>query len=249
MKKQDEKLTDFGYQKVTPQEKTSRVRSVFDSVANRYDIMNDVMSFGLHRLWKRAAVNRAGIREGQNVLDLAGGTGDMTALFSQKLNKTGNLVLADINYSMVQQGRDRLLNEGITQVNYVIADAETLPFPDNYFHCVFIGFGLRNVTHKENALASIHRVLRPGGKLVVLEFSKPNACIKPFYDAYSFKLVPKLGEWVADDRESYQYLVESIRMHPDQSTLAHMMSHAGFHQVNYENLTGGVVALHTGFKV
>jgi len=244
-----EKLTHFGYQKVSPQEKTSRVRSVFDSVASRYDLMNDVMSMGLHRLWKRCAVNRAQIRPGQAVLDLAGGTGDMTRLFSEALKGSGHLVLADINYSMVHQGRDRLLNNSVTKVDYVIANAEVLPFPDNYFHCVFIGFGLRNVTNKEATLKSINRVLRPGGRLIVLEFSQPNTWLKPLYDVYSFKLVPQLGEWIANDRDSYQYLVESIRMHPDQSALANMLNEAGFYKVQYENLTGGIVALHSGYKV
>jgi demethylmenaquinone methyltransferase/2-methoxy-6-polyprenyl-1,4-benzoquinol methylase len=244
-----EELTHFGYQKVPAQEKASRVRSVFDSVASKYDVMNDVMSMGMHRLWKRYAVKTAQIRPGQTILDLAGGTGDITRLIADELKGTGKIVLADINYQMLEQGRERLLNQGLAKVEYVLGNAEALPFPDNYFDRVFIGFGLRNVTHKENALKSINRVLRPGGRLIVLEFSRPNTWLQPIYDQYSFKLVPKFGEWITDDRESYQYLVESIRMHPDQPTLAKMLSDAGFFKVQYENLTGGIVALHTGYKV
>jgi len=247
--KDDNSFTHFGYQQVATEEKTARVRSVFDSVATRYDLMNDLMSMGMHRLWKRYAVNSAQIRPGQTILDLAGGTGDITRLIANDLNGTGKLILSDINYHMLQQGRERLLNAGLAKIEYVLGDAETLPFPDNYFDRVFIGFGLRNVTHKEKALQSIQRVLRPGGRLLVLEFSRPNIWLQPLYDQYSFKCVPKLGECVTGDRESYQYLVESIRMHPDQTTLATLLTAAGFFKVQYENLTGGIVALHTGYKV
>ncbi|MFI4955430.1 MAG: class I SAM-dependent methyltransferase [Gammaproteobacteria bacterium] len=241
--------THFGYEKVTAEEKTSRVRDVFDSVASRYDIMNDLMSLGLHRGWKRYAVQSAQIEPGQAVLDLAGGTGDITALIAKQLGKSGHLVLADINHNMVIQGRERLLNQGICRVDFAIANAEQLPFPDNYFHRVTIGFGLRNVTHKELALQEILRTLRPGGRLLVLEFSRPNALLQPLYDTYSFKLLPQIGQWITGDRESYQYLVESIRMHPDQPHLAAMLSDCGFYKVNYENLCGGVVAMHTGYKI
>jgi demethylmenaquinone methyltransferase/2-methoxy-6-polyprenyl-1,4-benzoquinol methylase len=244
----NQQQTHFGYEQVTPEEKNERVRGVFDSVANRYDIMNDLMSLGLHRGWKRYAVQSAQIQPGQAILDLAGGTGDITALMAKQLGKTGHLVLADINHNMVVQGRERLLNKGLCRIDYAIANAEQLPFPDNYFHRVTIGFGLRNVTHKELALQEIFRTLRPGGRLLVLEFSKPNSLLQPFYDAYSFKLVPKIGQWITGDRDSYQYLVESIRMHPDQPHLASMLSDCGFYKVNYENLSGGVVALHTGYK-
>lgn len=245
---QDPDKTDFGYQKVTAAEKTTRVRGVFDSVANRYDIMNDLMSLGMHRGWKRYAVNTAQIHPGQTVLDLAGGTGDITALIAKQLGKTGRLMLADINYNMVMRGRDRLLNQGFCQVDFTIANAEQLPFPANSFHRVFIGFGLRNVTHKELALQEIFRVLRPGGRLLILEFSKPHALFQPFYDTYSFKLLPKLGGWITGDSQSYQYLVESIRMHPDQPQLANMLNTCGYYKVSYENLCGGIVALHTGYK-
>ena len=243
------KKTDFGYQQVTPEEKTSRVREVFDSVASRYDIMNDLMSLGLHRGWKRYAVQSAQIEPGQAILDLAGGTGDITALMAKRLGKSGHLVLADINYNMVLQGRDRLLNQGLCQVDFTIANAEQLPFPDNYFHRVMIGFGLRNVTQKERALQEIFRTLRPGGRLFVLEFSRPHAILQPLYNAYSFKLLPQIGQWITGDRESYQYLVESIRMHPDQPHLAALLNDCGFYKVNYENLCGGIVALHSGYKI
>lgn len=248
MKNDHDDLTHFGYQKVTPKEKTSLVRGVFDSVAGRYDIMNDVMSLGLHRLWKRHVVQKANIQPGQAVLDLAGGTGDISAMVAKKLGRTGHLVLADINEKMIVQGRDRLLNEGHPQVEYVVGNAETLPFPDNYFHRIFIGFGLRNVTNKEKALESMYRVLRPGGQLLILEFSQPQAWIKPCYDAYSFKLLPQIGKWVTGDRDSYQYMVESVRMHPNQTQLAEMLGTAGFFKVDYENLFGGVIAIHSGYK-
>lgn len=245
----EQNKTHFGYQQVSPQEKTAKVRGVFNSVASRYDIMNDLMSLGMHRFWKRHAVQSAQIQPGQAVLDLAGGTGDISKLIAKQLGKTGHLVLADINEQMVIHGRDHLLNEGISRVDYVIGNAEQLPFPDNYFHRVFIGFGLRNVTNKEQALQNILRVLRPGGRLLVLEFSRPHALLQPFYDTYSFKLIPQIGQWITGDRESYQYLVESIRMHPDQPHLAEMMRNCGFYKVDYENLSGGVVAIHTGYKV
>lgn len=244
-----EDQTHFGYQTVSVKEKASRVRSVFDSVANKYDVMNDLMSFGLHRLWKRYAVKNAQIRKGQRILDLAGGTGDITRLIADELSGTGHLVLADINYHMLQQGRERLLNQGLVKIDYALGDAETLPFPNNYFDRIFIGFGLRNVTHKEKALKSMHRILRPGGRLIVLEFSAPSVWLRPIYDHYSFKVVPKLGEWITHDKDSYQYLVESIRMHPNQPALAEMLKEAGFFKVQYENLTGGIVAIHSGYKV
>lgn len=246
--KKEDDVTHFGYQQVPTQEKTSRVRGVFDSVAQRYDVMNDLMSMGLHRGWKRYVVQKAHIQAGQNVLDLAGGTGDITALISKQLGPNGHLVLADINESMVIQGRERLLNEGIANVDFVIGDAEKLPFPDNYFHRVIMGFGLRNVTRKEQALENIFRVLRPGGQLLVLEFSKPPSWLQPIYDTYSFKLIPQIGQWITGDRESYQYFVESIRMHPDQPALAAMLTERGFFKVDYENLCGGIVAIHSGYK-
>jgi demethylmenaquinone methyltransferase / 2-methoxy-6-polyprenyl-1,4-benzoquinol methylase len=244
----NEKKTHFGYQTVSPEEKTSRVREVFNSVANRYDLMNDLMSAGLHRVWKRHVVKSAQIRAGQHILDLAGGTGDLSALINKELGQTGQLVLADINEHMVIEGRDRLLNEGLSRIQFTIANAEQLPFPDHYFHRVFISFGLRNVTHKNIALDEIFRVLRPGGQLLVLEFSRPHPVLQPFYDAYSFKLLPKVGKWITGDEASYQYLVESIRMHPHQEQLSNLLRSSGFYKVNYENLNGGIVAIHTGYK-
>ena len=231
-------------------EKSERVADVFHSVASKYDLMNDVMSFGLHRLWKRFTIAQSGVRPGQRVLDIAGGTGDLTREFSKKVGKGGLVVLADINETMLQQGRARLVDQGIVgNVEYVQADAEKLPFPTNYFDCVSIAFGLRNVTDKVAALQSMYRVLKPGGKLLVLEFSKPILpLLNTIYDTYSFKIIPTLGAWITGDESSYQYLVESIRMHPDQDTLKKIMQESGFEDVEYYHLTGGIVALHKGFK-
>lgn len=253
MKKQsspNQSTTHFGYTEVPIHEKSERVADVFHSVANKYDLMNDLMSFGMHRLWKRFTISEAAVRPGQVVLDLAGGTGDLTKAFAKRVGKLGKVVLADINEKMLAQGRERLENEGIVgNVTYVQADAEDLPFPDSYFDCISIAFGLRNVTDKSAALRSMYRVLKPGGKLLVLEFSKPSIpLLSTIYDKYSFAIIPKLGAWISGDAPSYQYLVESIRMHPDQETLKFMMIQAGFEDVTYHNLTGGIVALHKGFK-
>jgi demethylmenaquinone methyltransferase/2-methoxy-6-polyprenyl-1,4-benzoquinol methylase len=252
MKKQslENETTHFGFTSVPIKEKASLVANVFHSVANKYDLMNDVMSAGLHRVWKRFTIAESGVRLGQNILDIAGGTGDLTRAFSKKIGVNGHVVLADINEKMLQQGRERLINQGmVANISYVQADAEKLPFPDNYFDCITIAFGLRNVTDKVAALRSMYRVLKPGGRLLVLEFSKPIIpLLNTFYDTYSFKIIPKVGAWITGDEESYQYLVESIRMHPDQITLKNMMQECEFDDVTYHNLTGGVVALHKGFK-
>ncbi len=242
--------THFGFKTVAETEKEHLVADVFHSVADKYDLMNDLMSFGIHRLWKRFTIDCAGVRPGQKILDLAGGTGDLTAKFSRLVGDTGEVVLADINDSMLKVGREKLRNKGlVSNIRYVQANAENLPFPDNYFDLITIGFGLRNVTHKDKALASMYRALKPGGRLLVLEFSKPtNAVMSKLYDFYSFKVLPKMGQLVAKDSDSYQYLAESIRMHPDQETLKGMMEEVGFEQVTYHNLTQGVVALHRGFK-
>jgi len=242
--------THFGFKTVAETEKEHLVADVFHSVAEKYDLMNDLMSFGVHRLWKRFTIDCAGVRPGQKVLDLAGGTGDLTAKFSRLVGDSGEVVLADINDSMLKVGREKLRNKGlVTNIRYVQANAEALPFPDNYFDLITIGFGLRNVTHKDQALASMYRALKPGGRLLVLEFSKPtNIVMSKLYDFYSFKVLPKMGQLVAKDSDSYQYLAESIRMHPDQETLKGMMETVGFEQVTYHNLTQGVVALHRGFK-
>lgn len=247
----DKRTTHFGYQDVPVEEKASRVADVFHSVAARYDVMNDLMSLGIHRLWKRLTIERAGVRPGHQVLDIAGGTGDLTLKFSQLVGPRGRVVLADINASMLQVGRDKLLDQGVGgNVEYVQANAECLPFPDNSFDCITIAFGLRNVTNKDAALRSMARVLKPGGRLLVLEFSKPtNALFSKVYDEYSFRLLPKVGELVANDAGSYRYLAESIRMHPDQDTLKAMMIDAGLERVEYSNLTGGIVALHRGIKL
>ena len=246
----DKQTTHFGYTEVPVNEKSTRVAEVFHSVANKYDLMNDLMSFGMHRLWKRFTMGQANPRPGQVILDLAGGTGDLTKEFARKVGKQGTVVLADINDKMLAQGRERLLNDGIVgNVSYVQADAEKLPFPDNHFDCITIAFGLRNVTDKAAALRSMYRVLKPGGKLLVLEFSKPVVpLLGTIYDKFSFRVIPKLGEWICNDAASYQYLVESIRMHPDQETLKTMLADAAFEDVSYHNLSGGIVALHKGFK-
>ncbi|ADW75749.1 MULTISPECIES: bifunctional demethylmenaquinone methyltransferase/2-methoxy-6-polyprenyl-1,4-benzoquinol methylase UbiE [Rahnella] len=250
MEKQTPETTHFGFRTVAKDEKQEMVAEVFHSVAAKYDLMNDLMSFGIHRIWKRFTIDCSGVRQGQRVLDLAGGTGDLTAKFSRLVGEKGEVVLADINDSMLKMGREKLRNLGIVgNVSYVQANAEALPFPDNYFDCITISFGLRNVTEKEKALRSMFRVLKPGGRLLVLEFSKP--VLKPLskaYDTYSFHILPRIGELVAHDAESYRYLAESIRMHPDQETLKGMMADAGFENVTYHNLTGGIVALHRGFK-
>jgi demethylmenaquinone methyltransferase / 2-methoxy-6-polyprenyl-1,4-benzoquinol methylase len=240
---------DFGYEQVAPAEKTARVRGVFDSVAGNYDLMNDLMSGGLHRLWKRFALAQTGLRPGQRALDVASGTGDLGAGIARQVGPTGLAVLTDINREMLSRGRDRLIDRGFsTQVAFAIVNAESLPFPDCSFDCVTIGFGLRNVTNKAAALASMRRVLRPGGRLLVLEFSKPrHAMLQPAYDAYSFNVLPRLGAMVAGDEASYRYLAESIRMHPDQEALAGMIRTAGFDDCRWHNLAGGIVALHLGF--
>ncbi|USD37340.1 MULTISPECIES: bifunctional demethylmenaquinone methyltransferase/2-methoxy-6-polyprenyl-1,4-benzoquinol methylase UbiE [Ferrimonas] len=242
--------THFGYKTVEADKKAEMVADVFHSVASKYDLMNDLMSFGVHRYWKRFTIECAAARPGMKVLDLAGGTGDLTKKFSQLVGEKGEVVLADINDSMLKVGRAKLQDQGVVgNVNYVQANAEALPFPDNHFDIITIAFGLRNVTEKEKALASMNRVLKPGGKLLVLEFSKPlNPMMQKAYDFYSFQVIPKMGSMVAGDAESYQYLSESIRMHPDQETLKQMMLSAGFDQADYVNMTNGVVALHRGYK-
>jgi demethylmenaquinone methyltransferase/2-methoxy-6-polyprenyl-1,4-benzoquinol methylase len=239
---------DFGYEEVPAGEKAGRVRAVFDSVADNYDLMNDLMSGGMHRLWKRFTLSQTGLKPGQRALDVAGGTGDLAAGLARQVGATGLVVLSDINWAMLSRGRDRLLDEGVTgNVGFVQANAEKLPFADASFDCVTIGFGLRNVTDKPAALASMRRILRPGGQLLVLEFSRPAAGLKPFYDLYSFKVLPAMGRLVARDADSYRYLAESIRMFPDQPTLAGMMREAGFEDCRWHNLTGGVVAVHRGY--
>jgi demethylmenaquinone methyltransferase / 2-methoxy-6-polyprenyl-1,4-benzoquinol methylase len=243
--------THFGYQEVPRNEKARRVADVFDSVAERYDIMNDLMSLGVHRLWKRFAVELAAVRPGQRVLDLAGGSGDLAARFAPLVGAAGEVVLADINAHMLAQGRRRLVDRGIIgNVRFAQVNAECLPFPDSSFDCITIAFGLRNVTDKDAALRSMFRVLKPGGRALVLEFSKPVAPgLGPLYDLYSFKVLPLLGRFVARDEASYRYLAESIRMHPDQETLKEMLQQAGFERCDYHNLSGGIVALHRGYKL
>lgn len=247
---QQENTTHFGFKTVDKNDKASMVASVFHSVAQQYDVMNDLMSFGIHRLWKRFTIDASGVRPGNKVLDLAGGTGDLTAKFSQLVGPQGQVVLADINSSMLNVGRDKLRDKGLVQnIEYVQANAEQLPFEENTFDIVTIAFGLRNVTDKDKALRSIYSVLKPGGRLLVLEFSTPeHELLNKAYDFYSFNILPKMGELVAKDGDSYQYLAESIRMHPDQETLKSMMENAGFEQASYHNLTGGIVALHKGYK-
>jgi demethylmenaquinone methyltransferase/2-methoxy-6-polyprenyl-1,4-benzoquinol methylase len=242
--------THFGYETVAVEDKARRVRGVFDSVAGRYDLMNDLMSGGLHRLWKRVTIEQAGVRRGQTVLDLAGGTGDLAGRFAPRVGSDGRVVLADINLSMLVEGRRRLTDRGVAgNLSIAQVDAENLPFADGSFDCISIAFGLRNVTDKAAALRSMCRVLKPGGKLLILEFSKPVAPLRPAYDLYSFRVLPLIGKVVAQDESSYRYLAESIRMHPDQETLLGMMQEAGFERCRYHNMTGGVVALHIGYKV
>ena len=245
-----DKTTHFGYKTVNVEEKADKVAEVFHSVAAKYDLMNDLMSGGVHRLWKRVTIEMSGVRRGNKVLDIAGGTGDLTAKFSRIVGPEGTVVLADINDSMLKVGRDRLMDRGVVNnVTFSQADAQYLPFPDNTFDVITIAFGLRNVTDKDLALRSMLRVLKPGGCLLVLEFSKPgNSLLSKIYDTYSFSILPKLGKLFADDGDSYQYLAESIRMHPDQQTLQTMMDDAGFANTDFHNMTGGVVALHRGVK-
>jgi demethylmenaquinone methyltransferase/2-methoxy-6-polyprenyl-1,4-benzoquinol methylase len=242
--------TDFGYQRVSPEDKTRRVRGVFDSVSGSYDLMNDLMSAGAHRLWKRFTLALANLRPGQRALDVAGGSGDLAAGLARLVGARGLVVLSDINASMLARGRDRLIDAGLAaNIEYVQADAERLPFPDGTFDCITIGFGLRNVTDKAAALKSMRRTLRPGGQLLVLEFSHPTLPgLKPLYDAYSFRVLPLLGRLVAHDEASYRYLAESIRMHPDQQALLGMMRAAGLEGCRYHNLSGGIVAVHRGYK-
>ncbi len=239
--------THFGYKSVDEADKARHVRGVFDSVAPKYDLMNDLMSGGLHRAWKAFTVLVADVQEGDAVLDIAGGTGDLAMAFAKKVGKSGQVVHTDINEAMLRTGRDRLLDAGVS-LPTVVCDAEQLPFPDDHFAVVSVAFGLRNMTHKEAALAEMRRVLRPGGKLLVLEFSKVAPPLQKVYDWYSFNVLPRLGQWVAGDDASYRYLAESIRVHPDQQTLKTMMHKGGFGHVDYHNLTGGLVALHVGIK-
>ena len=246
----EKETTHFGYKEVDTDAKAGMVADVFHSVAARYDLMNDLMSGGVHRIWKRFTIELSGVRKGESVLDIAGGTGDLAAKFSRIVGPEGHVVLADINDSMLKVGRDKLLDTGHHgNIEFVQADAQFLPFPDESFDCITIAFGLRNVTAKETALASMHRVLKPGGRLLVLEFSKPgNDLLSKAYDTYSFRVLPLMGRLVANDSDSYQYLAESIRMHPDQETLKGMMEDAGFSRVEFHNMTGGIVALHKGIK-
>jgi demethylmenaquinone methyltransferase/2-methoxy-6-polyprenyl-1,4-benzoquinol methylase len=242
--------TDFGFEKVAWADKAKRVRSVFASVAGKYDIMNDLMSFGAHRLWKHFTLSLTGLKPGQQALDVAGGTGDLAMGMLRQVGKTGRVMLSDINPSMLDVGRDRLLDRGfVGNVDCLVADAERLPFANDSFDCLTIGFGLRNVTDKAAALRSMYRVLKPGGQLLVLEFSTPAPELKRLYDAYSFNVLPLLGRFVAQDAASYRYLAESIRMHPNQETLLEMLRTAGFEQTRYHNLSGGIVALHRGYKI
>ena len=245
------KETHFGFKKVSEEEKVNHVADVFHSVANRYDLMNDVMSFGIHRLWKRYTLMQTGLRAKHLALDLAGGTGDLASVMCRQVGPEGYVVLADINAGMINQGRARLVDKAlIGNVGFVQANAEALPFADNQFNCITMAFGLRNVTDKDKALSECFRVLKPAGRLLVLEFSKPILSIlEKLYDLYSFKVIPRIGQWIAGDQDSYQYLVESIRMHPDQETLKDMMLSSGFTRVKYNNLSGGIVALHRGFKL
>jgi len=245
------KNTHFGFKQVPETEKASMVRGVFDSVADRYDVMNDLMSMGVHRVWKRIAISLSNVQYGQTVLDLAGGTGDLSIQFHKRVGKKGRVVLSDINAEMLRNGRDRLIDQGLIDgIDYAQINAQHLPFPDNQFDCVSIAFGLRNVTDKNMALASIFRALKPGGRIIILEFSHPpEGLFKKAYDFYSFNILPKIGKVVADDEESYQYLSESIRMHPPQQELKKMMEDAGFERCEFFNLTNGIVAIHRGYKL
>lgn len=246
----NEETTHFGYETVAAGDKARRVKGVFDSVAGNYDLMNDLMSAGLHRLWKRFTIEQAAVRRGQVVLDLAGGTGDLAKAFAGKVGSKGHVVLADINASMLKEGRRRLVDAGIAgNLSIAQVDAEKLPFAEATFDCITIAFGLRNVTDKNAALASMLKVLKPGGKAMILEFSEPYPALKPAYDLYSFKVLPILGKIVASDKSSYQYLAESIRMHPNQATLLQMMQDASFAKCRYHNLAGGIVALHVGYRI
>jgi len=243
--------THFGFREVPEREKSRLVGDVFRSVAGRYDLMNDLMSFGAHRLWKQFTLLQSGVRPGQQVLDVAAGTGDLSIGFARRLQNKGRLVVSDINSAMLARGRERLVDAGIVgNISFVLADAERLPFPDDYFDCISIGFGLRNVTRQDEALKSMFRCLRPGGRLLVLEFSRPvSKLLRGAYEAYSFNVLPRMGRLVAGDEGAYRYLVESIRKHPDQLALKQMMEQVGFERVDYHNLTGGIVALHTGYKL
>ena len=243
----DSNNTHFGFEQVAEAEKARRVAEVFHSVAQRYDLMNDLMSGGMHRLWKAFTIAKSGVREGSRVLDVAGGTGDLSLAFAKKVGKSGQVWLTDINNSMLTHGRDRLCNKGF-MLPVAQCDAEKLPFPDEHFDCVTVAFGLRNMTHKDVALAEMQRVLRPGGRLLVLEFSHIWKPLAPAYDFYSFNVIPRIGDIITKDAASYRYLAESIRVHPDQETLKAMMEQAGLEKVDYFNLTMGVVALHRGFK-
>ena len=245
-----EESTHFGYKTIPAKDKASYVAGVFDSVANKYDIMNDIMSGGVHRIWKHITVEISRVKPGQRVLDVAGGTGDLAAKFAKRVGPSGHVVLSDINQSMLDIGRDRLIDKGLVKnISYVLADAQMLPFQDDSFDIVSIGFGLRNVTDKDRALISMRRVLRPGGKLLILEFSKPYSdIISKLYDEYSFKIIPKLGKLFANDEGSYKYLAESIRVHPDQETLKQMVQKAGLLNVEYINMSGGIAAVHMGIK-
>jgi demethylmenaquinone methyltransferase/2-methoxy-6-polyprenyl-1,4-benzoquinol methylase len=249
--RRDERLADFGFERLPWGEKKGRVKGVFDSVAPSYDLMNDVMSFGLHRLWKRFTLARTGLRYGQAALDVAAGSADLSVGLARLVGEKGSVVVTDINANMLAHGRDRMLNEGFAgNVHYALADAEALPFADQSFHCVTIGFGLRNVTDKDAALASMFRVLKPGGRLVILEFSAPQlGPLNAVYDAYSFQVLPRMGALLAADAGSYRYLAESIRRHPDQETLLAMLQHAGFERCVYHNLSGGIVAVHIGYRL
>ena len=245
-----DETTDFGYERVKTAEKAGRVREVFDSVAAQYDLMNDLMSGGLHRLWKRFTIELSAVRSGQTVLDIAGGTGDLAAKFSKLVGADGKVILADINAAMLSVGRDRLIDKGaLSNIDVVQADAQFLPFEDNSIDCITIAFGLRNVTDKAKALRSMHRVLKPGGRVLVLEFSKPTSpLLSKVYDAYSFSALPAMGKLITDDADSYRYLAESIRKHPDQESLLEMVEDAGFVDCRYHNMTGGIVAVHRGIK-
>jgi len=242
------KTTHFGYETVAEEDKAKRVAEVFTSVASKYDIMNDLMSAGLHRVWKNFTIQISGVRSGERVLDVAGGSADLSRKFAKRVGPSGQVWLTDINNAMLRVGRDRMIDDGVA-MPAAQCDAEHLPFPDNYFDCVSIAFGLRNVTHKDVALTEMRRVLKPGGRLLVLEFSKVWKPLQSIYDAYSFKLLPKMGELIAKDGDSYRYLAESIRMHPSQEELKQMMEQAGLSRVEYFNLNAGVVALHRGYKI